>query len=143
MMQNLKMKVEYKDLNGNLIDVRSLSQGSDFVAEVAVFNPGTIDNYQNLALVQIFPSGWEIQNQRLFESNTGNYSSSLYQDFRDDRVYTFFDLPENQTKKFAVKLTATYKGRFYLPGILCEEMYRGDVRAVEAGSWVEVIGIGE
>jgi uncharacterized protein YfaS (alpha-2-macroglobulin family) len=143
MMQNLKIKVEYKDLDGNLIDVRSLNQGTDFIAEVTVFNPGTLGNYQNLALVQIFPSGWEIQNQRLFESNTGTYSSPLYQDFRDDRVSTFFDLPENQTKKFAVKLNATYMGRYYLAGIICEEMYLSDIRAVEAGSWVEVKGPGE
>jgi len=136
--QNLKLVVDYKDLSGKEIDVKKLSQGTDFIAEVTVFNPGTMDYYQNLALTQIFPSGWEIQNQRLFESSLGNYSNPLYQDIRDDRVYSFFDLNRNGTKKFAVKLTATYKGRFYLPGVLCEEMYRGDVRAVEKGGWVEV-----
>jgi uncharacterized protein YfaS (alpha-2-macroglobulin family) len=136
--QNLNLKVEYKDLQGNSIDVKSLEQGTDFIAELTVYNPGLLDYYQNLALTQIFPSGWEIQNLRLFESNIGSFSSPEYQDIRDDRVYTFFDLQEKQSKKFGFKLTAAYKGRFYLPGILCEEMYRGDVRVVVAGGWVEV-----
>ncbi len=137
--QNLRIRVDYMDLSGNTIDIRRLEQGTDFIAEMTVYNPGTLDYYQNLALTQIFPSGWEIQNQRLFVSNSGNFSTPEYQDIRDDRVYTFFDLSRNSSKKFAVKLNAAYKGRFYLPGILCEEMYRGDVRAIEAGYWVEVL----
>jgi uncharacterized protein YfaS (alpha-2-macroglobulin family) len=137
-MKNLNLQVNYKDLNGNPIDVKSLVQGTDFIAVVAIYNPGTYDYYQNLALTQIFPSGWEIQNQRLFESNIGNFDLPEYQDIRDDRIYTFFNLTREETKKFAVKLNAAYKGRFYLPGILCEEMYRGDVRAVVAGGWIEV-----
>lgn len=136
--QNLVINVNYTDLNGTILDVKKLKQGTDFIAEVSVYNPGTIDYYQNLALSQIFPSGWEIHNQRLFESNTGNYSIPEYIDIRDDRVYTFFNLSAKNSKKFAVKLNAAYKGRFYLPGVLCEEMYRGDVRAVEAGKWVVI-----
>jgi alpha-2-macroglobulin len=138
LMKNLNLQVNYKDLNGNPIDIKSLVQGTDFLAVVSIYNPGTYDFYQNLALTQIFPSGWEIQNQRLFESNIGNFDIAEYQDIRDDRVYTFFNLQRNETKKFAVKLNASYKGRFYLPGILCEEMYRGDVRAIAAGGWIEV-----
>jgi uncharacterized protein YfaS (alpha-2-macroglobulin family) len=135
---NLNLQVSYKDMNGNLLDVSSLEQGTDFIAEVSVYNPGTFDYYQNLALTEIFPSGWEIQNQRLFESNIGSFNTPDYQDIRDDRIYTFFDLSRSQSKKFAVKINAAYKGRFYLPGILCEEMYRGDVIAVAAGEWIEV-----
>jgi len=138
--QNLSMQIVYKSMNGNLIDVSSLEQGTDFLAEVRIYNPGTFGTYQNLALTQIFPSGWEIQNQRLFETNLGINSVPDYQDIRDDRIYTFFSLSSNSYNNYTVKLTAAYKGRFYLPGILCEEMYRGDVRVVERGKWVEVKG---
>ncbi|MCB8999812.1 MAG: hypothetical protein H6540_07085, partial [Bacteroidales bacterium] len=136
--QNLSIKIEYKDYNGKPVDVKDLRQGTDFMAVVSIHNPGTLDYYKNLALRQIFPSGWEIQNQRLFESNNGSYDIPEYQDIRDDRVYTFFSLPVNRTKTFAFKLTASYKGRFYLPGVLCEDMYRPDAKALEAGMWVEV-----
>lgn len=136
--QNLKLQVSYKDLNGRLLDISRLDQGKDFIAEVSVFNPGTLGNYQNLALTQILASGWEIQNQRLFESKLGNYSLPEYMDIRDDRVYYYFSLARNQSKVFAIKLNAAYKGRYYLPGTICEEMYRGDARAMESGRWVEV-----
>ena len=39
-----------------------------------------------------------------------------YQDIRDDRIYTYFDLQRGKTKTFEVIVTATYPGRFYLPG---------------------------
>lgn len=137
--QNLVIEVKYKDLSGNPINVESLEQGFDFIAEVKVYNPGSFGYYQNLALTQIFPSGWEIQNERLFESNaTTEKNVPDYQDIRDDRVYSFFSLSSGEANVFSVKLNAAYKGKFYLPGILCEEMYRGDVRAMVAGKWVEV-----
>src|SRR5690606_14464735 len=96
--QNLNMVVKYKDQNGKETDVRRLEQGTDFIAEVKINNPGFLDSYQNLALSQIFPSGWEIQNQRLFQSDIGTYSVPVYQDYRDDRVYTFFSLRRNESK---------------------------------------------
>jgi hypothetical protein len=35
------------------------------MAEVTIKNPGVRGMYRNLALSQIFASGWEIRNQRL------------------------------------------------------------------------------
>ena len=141
--RNLNMTVRYKDMNGNSIDIDRMEQGNDFIAEVTVFNPGMLDYYHNLALAQIFPSGWEIQNLRLFESNLGSYSAPAYQDYRDDRIYTFFSLGKTLSKTFAVKLNAAYKGRFYLPGIICEEMYRNDIQSAVKGEWVEVVEAGK
>ncbi len=137
-MQNLSMTVEYQSLDGKKRDIGKLSQGTDFIVLVTVYNPGTLGNYSDLALTQIFPSGWEIQNQRLFETETGDYDIPEYQDIRDDRIYSFFSLSGHQTKQFAVKLTASYEGRFYLPAVSCEAMYRNDVSAVISGKWVEV-----
>ncbi|MCB0607912.1 MAG: hypothetical protein KDD12_09365, partial [Lewinella sp.] len=61
-----------------------------------------------------------------------------YQDFRDDRVYTFFDLPQNKTQVYRVQLNAAYQGRFYLPAVSCEAMYDNSINARTAGRWVEV-----
>jgi len=40
-------------------DPTKLEQGTDFIAEVTVINPGSLVKYDNMALTQIFPSGWE------------------------------------------------------------------------------------
>ena len=88
---NLSLSVTYTDVKGNTIDPASLSQGTEFLANVTVKNPGIRGEYQNLALTQIFPSGWEINNLRLTDDeNTLKADRGDYQDIRDDRVYTYF-----------------------------------------------------
>jgi len=81
------MAVTYVSQNGTAIDVSKLTQGSDFVAKVVITNPGRRGYYSEMALSQIFPSGWEILNARMFEGE-GSFksASSSYQDIRDDRV---------------------------------------------------------
>lgn len=136
---NLTMNVNYFNMKGDAISVDELAQGTDFIAEVTVYHPGIRDAYRNLALTQIFPSGWEIHNSRLDEnSNYGKQDVPTYQDIRDDRVYTYFDLNRARTRTFRVVLNASYCGKFYLPMTYCEAMYDNKVQSRKAGKWVEV-----
>jgi uncharacterized protein YfaS (alpha-2-macroglobulin family) len=50
-----------------------------------------------------------------------------YQDIRDDRVYSYFDLGAGAIKTFKVLLNASYNGTYYLPGVNCEAMYDNSV----------------
>ncbi len=137
---HLKMNVNYYTLDGKKLDPNRLLQGTDFIAEVSVSHPGIRVDYKEMALSQIFPSGWEIRNLRL-EGNTTTKSGdkARYQDIRDDRVYTYFDLKKNESKKFKVILNAAYLGKFYLPTVYCEAMYDKDINASKAGRWIEVV----
>jgi len=137
---NLKMWVNYTDTKGNPIDPSRLEQGQEFMASVTVTNPGLRGQYKNLALSQIFPSGWEINNLRLQEAEsklTGDVPT--YQDIRDDRVYTYFDLGPNRAKIFRVLLTASYAGTYYLPAVSCEAMYDRSVYSRTKGQEVDVV----
>ncbi len=136
---NLKMNVSYLDMNGKSINPASISQGTDFKMKVTVFNPGLKGDIQEMALSQIFPSGWEIHNARMNNYSTGGNSYYDYQDVRDDRVYTYFSLRKGKSKTFTVNLNATYDGRYYLPSILCQAMYDNSVSSVKPGKWVEVV----
>ena len=141
---NLALSVKYKDMKGNIIDVSKLSQSLDFMAEVTITNPGLMGTYTNMALTQIFPSGWEITNMRLADFESAfTLSKPTYQDIRDDRVYTFFDLRQGKSKTFVVLLNATYLGEFYLPSIYCEAMYDNEINARKAGKWIEIVEPGE
>ncbi|MEQ9440415.1 MAG: MG2 domain-containing protein [Cyclobacteriaceae bacterium] len=135
----ISIQVNYKGMNGEPVAPEDLLQGTDFLAEVTVYNPGTQGDLQQLALTHIMPSGWEIINTRL-QGTTQFYQQDTYdyQNVRDDRVYTYFDLPANQRKTFTVVLNAAYAGRFYQPGIVCEAMYDHTINASTAGEWVEV-----
>ncbi len=139
--KNLSLSISYTDAKGNPMEVDRLEQGAEFVATVTVFNPGIRGIYKNMALNQIFPSGWEINNLRLTGDDTARSTGDIptYQDIRDDRVYTYFDLSNNQRKTFKVLLTASYAGSFYLPAVSCEAMYDKSVYARKKGKVVEVV----
>ncbi|MEZ4995517.1 MAG: MG2 domain-containing protein [Saprospiraceae bacterium] len=141
---SLGIAVVYKNLQNQVIDPSVLPQGTDFIAEVKIKHPGirTIP-YQEMALDQIFPSGWEVLNTRM--DNVQNFEASSnadYQDFRDDRVYTFFDILPGQTRTYRIQLNAAYQGRFYLPAVACKAMYDETINARSAGTWVEVVNPG-
>jgi len=131
------MEVKYKDMNGIAIQPDKILQGTDFVAVVTITNPGTKGYLQEMVLNQIFPSGWEIHNTRMDETATTN--PARYQDIRDDRVYSYFNLYSNATKTFEIQLNATYLGKFYLPTVYSEAMYDNTINARIPGRWVEVV----
>ncbi len=135
----LQMEVTYKDKQGKNLDVTNIAQGTDFYAEVTVSNNGLRGNYQELILSQIFASGWEILNSRINEGPDNNNKGAQYQDYRDDRVYTYFDLRQNERKTFRINLNATYEGKFYMPLVNCEAMYDNTVFARQPGYWVNVV----
>jgi uncharacterized protein YfaS (alpha-2-macroglobulin family) len=131
---HLKINVVYKDEDQNTQDATTLKKGDLIWVNVTVSNPGTkFKTYNNLALTQLFPAGWEIINQRMSEVQ-GPAQLFDYQDIRDDRVMTFFKLDQGKSKTFTIQVRATYEGQFHLPAALCEEMYDASVNAkTEAG----------
>ena len=139
--QNLKMTIVYKTQKNEPINIAQIKQGTDFIAEVTLTNTGAQGkNFKELALTQVFPSGWEIINTRMNQVQAiNNASVPQYLDVRDDRVNTFFDLDAGKTKIFKVQLNASYIGKFWLPTQACEAMYDNSVSARQSGKWVEVI----
>jgi len=136
----LQMRVGYYTLNHKPVDPAKLKQGTDFVAEVIIKNPGKRGQYFNMALTQIFPSGWEILNSRLTGTDDAFSSSpSDYLDIRDDRVYTYFGIPEGKEVTYHVMLNAAYAGKYYMPATYCEAMYNKSISALLKGQWVEVV----
>lgn len=130
MSNNLSLNVQYMDMKGTPISVEDIKQGTDFMAVIVVGNTSGTTDYNNLALTEILPSGWEIYNERIYDAPELNLTRNYtYQDILDDRVLTYFDLQRGESKKFIVRLQATYAGSFVLPAIQCEAMYDGSAQA--------------
>ena len=138
---NLELSVAYKTKTGEALNPISIPQGTDFIAEVTLKNPGVKNHtYAEMALTQIFPAGWEIQNSRM-DNIAGVASGNIpeYKDVRDDRVYTYFDLPNKSTQVYSVQLNAAYQGRYFMPSVAASTMYDNDISANNEGHWVEIV----
>ncbi|WP_054852434.1 alpha-2-macroglobulin [Olleya sp. ITB9] len=135
--RGLTANVTYKDLKGNKIDISKLQQGQDFVATVQVTNTKDY-SVNDVALTQIFPSGWEIVNTRFTAFGSSTSSQARFTDIRDDRVNFYFDLGPKKTNTFNVMLNASYLGQYYLPGVQAEAMYDNKFLVRNKGQWIEV-----
>ncbi|MEN8153271.1 MAG: MG2 domain-containing protein, partial [Acidobacteriota bacterium] len=144
--ENLVLKVEWLNENGMRIDPGLLEQGSTFWGYFSV-RPGfySRSNLSELALVQVLPSGWEIENIRLSGEDLPEWlrkkkiSRTKYTDIRDDRIMWFFDMPGySKGLNFAVKLNSVTAGKFTLPPTIFEAMYKNNYKAVKKGYNVEV-----
>jgi len=139
--RGLNVSVSYKDSQGKIIDIKKLQQGQDFVATVKVSNQKN-EPINDIALSQIFPSGWEIVNTRFTDFGDATTNQADYTDIRDDRVNFYFNLEKRtrngSTKTFNVLLNASYLGTYYLPGTQVEAMYDNDYFVRTKGQWIEV-----
>lgn len=146
--RNLNLEVRWLDENGAAIDPTRLRQGTIFWGHFRVSK--TVEyNYkiEEIALVQLLPSGWEIDNVRLSGETQPEWMKGWrlnreeYLDLRDDRALWFFDMnPHEQSLDFIIKLSAVTVGEFFLPPTQVEAMYNNTYKAMKAGRKVDVVG---
>jgi uncharacterized protein YfaS (alpha-2-macroglobulin family) len=136
----ITMTIDYMDQTGAKVDLAHVNQSQDIISKITVKHglsrAGTI---RNLALTQALPSGWEIINDRMTDvENKYKSSASDYQDIRDDRIHTYFDLEQGSSKVFYTRMTATYKGNYYLPNQVCKAMYDEAIQATIPGQMIDI-----
>jgi len=134
----VELRVAYTQLDGSSLNPAQIVQGTEFIAKITVTHTGDNRYYKDMALTHIFPSGWQVFNSRLYNTEEGGDEPS-YLDQRDDRVHLFFDLERGKSKTFNIRLNASYIGRYYLPSVYTEAMYDASISARIGGNWVEVL----
>ncbi|MEJ6950755.1 alpha-2-macroglobulin family protein [Natronospora cellulosivora (SeqCode)] len=141
----LILRTNYYDLDGHEIEIDKVEQGDSFYAVFRVSQEGNI-NISEVALVQILPAGWEIENLRLIGGELPDWTKDYhldqeeYLDIRDDRIMWFFDMERFvHSYDFIVKINAITVGEFYLPPTLLEAMYNNDYKVTTEGRKVEVL----
>lgn len=136
--QNLAINVEYQTLEGNSISPISLPQGTDFLIRVTVRDPNYTNDLSSLVLHLQAPSGWELRNPNLEGDLNLDNTDYTYQEYRDQDVYTYFDLSGRSAATYTFMVNASYQGNFTLQPITCEAMYDGSISARTAGAYIEV-----
>lgn len=147
--ENIKIERNYYDDNGNVIDPKILSSGESFWLEVKVLPVESKEYFyvNDVALVQVLPSGWEIENMRALGREYPQWIEERmkntyieYEDIRDDRVMWFFDFDNYNSygKTFFVKINAITPGKYDFPGTTAEGMYNNNYQAYLKGFRAEV-----
>ncbi len=142
--KNLDMNITWYDEEGRKINIESVEQGTTIYGRYTISNTSVLPTLEEVALVQILPSGWEIENLRLNNgvlpawTQSWNLNKEEYLDIRDDRIMWFFDISNGQPLDFVVKINAITKGNFTLPGARCEAMYDAEFVATKPSQKVVV-----
>ena len=116
--------------------------GDLIVAEITV--KALTANLENVVIVDMLPTGFEIENPRL-ESRAGipwlksQDFKPDYLDIRDDRLIFFGTFPRQRERKFYYALRAVTQGEFTLPPIVAEAMYDPTKSAVKGSMRIEVV----
>lgn len=135
------------------LDLKNLKQGDVLTMTLNVKN--LEKRYlENIALVQLLPSGWEIENERVNpdeidgrNSRNNNWNDNRndnrnnrveYTDIRDDRIMWFFDLAENQNITVSFKIRNVTEGTFYMPATSCEVMYDNRYKSSLPGETITI-----
>lgn len=135
---NLSAQVVYKKRNGEILNMNSIIQGTEVVAQIVIKNE-SMERIDNVALSQIVPSGFEIMNSRFTDFGSFSENKADYIDIRDDRTQFYFDLKSGEARVFTILLNASYLGEYYLPGIHCEAMYDDTYLVRDKGQWIKIV----
>lgn len=136
--KNISSVITYKAKNGTALNLSSVTQGTEIVAQVLVRNTSN-ERIENVALTQIVPSGFEILNSRFTDFGNSTENKADFIDIRDDRTNFYFDLKAGETKTFTMYWNASYLGNYYLPGVQCEAMYDDNYLARNKGQWITIV----
>ncbi|MDP4173368.1 MAG: MG2 domain-containing protein [Bacteroidota bacterium] len=121
---NMKVSRTYYDYRSrNPISNGRFYQGQLIVCKISL--QGFNIKAENIAITDLIPSGFEIENPRLPNAHKSEWKSTLnvkYMDVRDDRLILFTDL-DGQTKDYYYFIRVVNKGKFQLPVISAEAMY--------------------
>ncbi|MDR1411274.1 MAG: alpha-2-macroglobulin, partial [Spirochaetaceae bacterium] len=128
--QGLSLELEYRDIQGKIIDPDELKIGDDMEIRVRVRNTG-LRSVPEIAVIHPLPASWEIINYRL--AGGGSSTAYDYQDIRDDRVMTYFDLDRNGQKTIVFRVNRAYGGDYYRPAVRAYAMYDESIQAIVPG----------
>jgi uncharacterized protein YfaS (alpha-2-macroglobulin family) len=130
----IALSVEYRLFNNAdnpVTNPQSLPPGSDMEVRVTVRNTSADRELREIALENILPASYEILNTRIGNSDTSvKQNSYKYQDIRDDRVLSYFDIPRSSTKTVSFIVNRAYEGSFYSPPIRAYAMYDESIAAL-------------
>ena len=122
----------FLDEKGDPIDLTQVKQNALVIAEITLDPNG--NEYDNIAIEDLLPAGLEIENPNLETTELMPWAAKQFdwcshRDIRDDRLL-LFSRPVYGRSKFYYVARAVTPGKFIVPPITAECMYKPEIRSV-------------
>ena len=138
----LKVSREYKNAAGEKLAENSLKLGDVVYVDLTLQNLSK-EEIQNVALVDRFGAGLEIENPRLNRERALDWTQNLwevdYLDMRDDRIEFFGLLKPGETVHSVYVLRAVTGGEFTSPPVKAEAMYEPRFWSAAGGGTIRIL----
>ncbi len=140
--RNLQVRREVLTRTGGTANLSAIRQNDLLVIKLTVTS--TVDRLDFVAVSDLLPAGFEIENPRLTEATqypfVKNASHPEYMDIRDDRInlYTAFRGGKRQ-QVFYYAVRAVTAGDFVYPPVVAEAMYDGRYSSTSGLGKVKIV----
>ncbi|MBL7930033.1 MAG: alpha-2-macroglobulin family protein [Bacteroidia bacterium] len=136
----LQVRKSFYDRFGKPVQTLTFNQGDLVVVKITLNNTER-SRIENIAIADLLPAGFEIENPRLTALPGMEWIKDLadfdYMDVRDDRIH-FFTSISNKTHHFYYMVRAVSSGRFIMGPVMADAMYDGNYRSYHGAGVVTV-----
>jgi uncharacterized protein YfaS (alpha-2-macroglobulin family) len=137
----IKVRKRFYDRFGGAITTNKFEQNDLVLVELAISGL-TSQHVENVAMSDILPAGFEIENPRLTELPSGmkypNYRSyPEYMDVRDDRI-NLFVTSTPVTRYYYYLVRAVSPGAFQMGPVGADAMYNGEYHSYNGGGVIRI-----
>lgn len=137
--KGLKVRRTFFDREGKPLNPATLSQNDQVVVRVSVQSDGM--EVSNVAITDMLPAGWEVENPRFHELDASKWikdaSLADHIDYRDDRI-NFFVTAKAKEQYYYYVARAVSKGTFQMGPISADAMYDGSYHSYHGARKVTV-----
>ncbi|MFO8056607.1 MAG: MG2 domain-containing protein [bacterium] len=135
---SIKAERTYRHESGKPLSMDEIEVGELVFVELTLINRGR-QTIENVALVDRFAAGFEIENPRLGRKHVAKWFDAKklwntdYMNMRDSRIEFFGKLGSRKEVKLVYAMRAVTGGRFYTPPVRAEAMYKPSIWSQKAG----------
>jgi uncharacterized protein YfaS (alpha-2-macroglobulin family) len=140
---HLQARRRYLNAEGTELNLKELKLGEIVFVELTLANL-TSERLLNVALVDRFAAGFDLENPRLDREHAASFMdpntlwNTEYMDLRDDRIQLFGHLGPGEKVTAVYVLRAVVAGRFLTPPLTAEVMYDPRLNSQRTGSAVVI-----
>ena len=139
--RNLRVRRQFFDRFGNNANLDAIKQNSLLIVKLTI--QSDIDDLENVAISDLLPAGFEVENSRLNENSQYSFTKDadqpVYVDIRDDRINYYTNFSGNREKKYYYLVRAVTRGEFNYAPVVGEAMYNADYYSASGGGKIHVI----